>query len=141
MKAAYLYRNRPPSIGCQPDGYIPEETQAWMPARRHPDVITADVPPRHLAGFYFLGRVVYPDPLTPEQVWQYELHPEDPIEWAEYVFWREGPEAAWLREDYLMQSIEVLQQALDDFNSPKALAALILKQAMEEGCPPSTPAS
>jgi len=73
----------------------------------------------------FLGKAVYLQPLTFEQIWQYELWPEDPREWAEYTFWREGEDAAWLRKDYMEQSVEFLQeQAKHDH---KAVAALILK--------------
>jgi hypothetical protein len=116
----YMMRNRPPGIGCQPDGFLWDETETWIPMREHP------YPPRHLVGLRFLGKAVYPQALTFEQIWQYELWPEDPLEWAEYTFWREGEDGAWLRKDYLEQSVEFLQeQAKRDH---KAVAALIIKE-------------
>lgn len=117
---AYLYRCRPPGIGCQPDGLDWEHTTTWMPARVHPN------PPRHLVGMHFLGRAVYPAPLEFDQIWHYDLVPEDPREWAEYIFWRE--EAPWLREDYVSQTVEDLQKAFECHRDVKALAALILKE-------------
>ena len=75
----YYYLNRPPSIGCQPDGFVDRE--AWMPARTHPVVGGGT---RH-----FLGWVEYPTPLEPEQVWKWELLPRTAWETERYFQWRE----------------------------------------------------
>ena len=72
----YYYRNRPPGIGCQPDGFDPELTQCWRPRRE-------------VNGVPYHGVVVYVEPLLPKQIWQYELRPADLVECAEYVFWED----------------------------------------------------
>lgn len=59
----YYYRNRPPSIGTQPAGFI--STEAWLPTR-----IT---PHRHTA----FGWVEYDRPLTTEEISSYELFEDE----------------------------------------------------------------
>ena len=88
----YYYINRPPSIGCQPDGWI--EREGWRPRR--------DVNGRPFHGF-----AVYEQKLTPKQIWQYELYPEDIMERAKQVFYNE-PEA--LYNDYMTTPIEALKE-------------------------------
>ena len=107
MGVAYLMTSRPPGIGCQPDGWIERET--WLPAHE-------------VDGRYFLGRVVYPERLSPEQVYRYELWPEDEVERAKLIFARE-PE--WIREDYMAQEVEFLEELAD--RDQLAWAALVLK--------------
>ncbi len=109
MPSSYLYRNRPPGIGCQPDGFDAHET--WLPGRE-------------VEGRHFLGRVEYSQSLSWEQVKRYELWPEDELERAEMTFTREGKDSAWLREDYLAQSIGKLEAFAD--RDTKAWAALVI---------------
>lgn len=73
----YYLLNRPPGIGCQPDGFVDRET--WLPSRKIPD------------GDYWhaLGWVEYLRPLSMEEVWKKELRPADPEEWKAYLEWRE----------------------------------------------------
>ena len=111
----YLYRSRPPSIGCQPEGFTNRET--WLPGRQHP---SGD-------GRYFLGLVGYPQPLPFEEVYRYELWPVDEVERAEMTFWLEGDAAKWLLRDYLSLSVEELQQCAG--TDLLAAAALVLKMA------------
>ena len=111
----YPYRNRPPSIGCQPDGFIPDTREAWLPARE-------------IEGRYFLGCVEYLNPLSFDDIHRYELWPTDKVEWAEYIFWLESSD--WLRADYLSQDDETLEKYAS--RDIKAQAALILKQAGRE---------
>jgi len=107
--ATYFYRNRPPSIGCQPDGWTGREE--WLPAHE-------------IDGRHFLGQVEYADPLPFEQVQRYELWPESELERAEYTFWREGGDADWLRTDYLAQPVKKLREYAP--RDVKARAALVI---------------
>lgn len=72
----YFYLYRPPCYGCQPNGFIAQD--GGLPKREwqssHGPV-------------YSFGWVEYPQPLTIEQVWKWELEPDDPPEWARYMFW------------------------------------------------------
>lgn len=113
--ASYLFRNRPPGIGCQPDGWVNRET--WMPAKEIQDR-------------FFLGQVEYAEPLPFEQVKRYELWPESELERAEYVFWLEDEDADWLRADYLAQPVEMLRQYAP--RDQKAQAALIILRHQTE---------
>lgn len=59
------------------------------------------------AGFTLsvFGWVQYPQPLTFEDCWKYELLPDDPIEYAHYTFWlfgeRNAEEGAYHEKDYM----------------------------------------
>jgi len=76
MAHRYYYLNRPPSIGCQPDGFVNRE--AWSPKQTIPGTEwTAH------------GWVEYPEPLEPYQVWKWEFRPADDAELDEYLDWRE----------------------------------------------------
>ncbi len=77
----YFYINRPFCIGCQPEGFIDAET--WMPAK--PQLLIG----RGESPWHVLGWVEYPQPLTPEQVWKWELWPNDAAEVIAYLDWRE----------------------------------------------------
>ena len=70
----YYYLNRPPNIGCQPDGFMDRE--AWMPGHI-------------VSGRNCLGWVEYPEPLEPEQVWKWEFMPADDAEYDAFWDWRE----------------------------------------------------
>lgn len=70
----YYYLNRPPGIGCQKDGFVDRE--CWMPAR----VINV--------GRNALGWVDYPFRLDFEDIWKWELWPDDTDELESYCEWR-----------------------------------------------------
>jgi len=75
----YFYINRPPGIGCQPEGFVDREM--WMPAK-----------PQLLIGrgeWNVLGWVEYPEPLDQEQIWLKELYPRNAWEVSLYLDWRE----------------------------------------------------
>jgi len=108
----YLYSSRPPGIGCQPDGWVDRET--WLPARE-------------VNGRHHFGKVEYNVALSFEAIRRYELWPENELERAEMVFWREGPDADWLRTDYLAADEELLQELKS--SDAKAWAALVIRSA------------
>jgi len=114
--ANYLFRNRPPGIGCQPDGWVNRET--WMPAKE-------------IQERFFLGQVEYAEPLPFEQVKRYELWPESELERAEMIFWLEGEDAGWLRTDYLSQPLDRLEKYAARYDQ-KAQAALIILRHQTE---------
>jgi len=119
MSFTYYYRNCPPGIGCQPSGFDPDTREYWCPRKE------VDGVPYH-------GQVSYPEPLECKQVWQYELVPADPVEHAEYIFWREqeiGSEID-LRFDYLNTDRETLEALAK--HDALARAALVLLDALEE---------
>ena len=72
----YYFLNRPPSIGTHPNGAV--ATEVWMPRQ--------DIPGTERPAF---GWAEYPDPLQFEQVWQYELFPDDEAEQDLYWEWRD----------------------------------------------------
>jgi len=75
----YYYLNRPPGIGCQPDGFVDRKT--WMPGR------VLNFGQREMV-YHALGWVEYLEPLDPEQVWKWELWPHDDGEYEQYRAWR-----------------------------------------------------
>ena len=93
----YFYRNRPPGIGCQPDGW--EEREAWSPVRAVPE-IASDLKHHH-----FHGWVEYQRALTPYICWKYELLPADPVERAVFMFYvsagRDTPEMIRMIDDHM----------------------------------------
>lgn len=112
MMPKYYYLNRPPSIGCQPDGFT--ERECWMPMQQ--------IPGSERMAF---GRVTYPEHLEFDQVWKYDLLPAAKKDQAEMVFWREGDDAGWIKEDYMGQPVEFLKEHKDRCRF--AWAALVLK--------------
>jgi hypothetical protein len=94
MSHKYFYLYRPPSYGCQPDGWTNRE--GGLPQKYYD---TQHGPVRSF------GWVEYPEPLTIEQCWKWELIADDPVEWAKYVFWeyasRDYLLAQDCREDYI----------------------------------------
>ena len=115
----YYYRNRPPGIGCQPGGFDPDTRESWIPMRQ-------------VDGIPYLGQVSYPEPLAPEQVWQYELRPADLVEYAEYVFWLERDPSFDVRADYLSAPRERLQRmARHDVLAGAALIILDAQSTQE----------
>lgn len=123
MPRRYYLRSRPPMIGTHPAGAT--EKEAWYPSRPIPGEAT---------GFYVWGWVEYDSPLSLEQIWQYELLPGNPVEQAEYAFYREGnrvpDEVEWLKGDYLDCSLEFLDKNTKSESPLGCLyrAALVLKE-------------
>jgi len=111
----YLFLSRPPGISCQPDGFDIDTREVWLPARK-------------VDGRNCLGRCGWPEPLSWQDIVHYSLHPESEIERAELVFAREGEDRQWLRENYMSQPDELLQEYADE--DIKAWAALILKASL-----------
>jgi hypothetical protein len=70
MKYTYYFRNRPPSIGTHPKGAI--EVVSWMPKQETP------------TGNLAFGYVAYSDPLSTEEIQNYELF-EDKPEMPKYI--------------------------------------------------------
>ena len=66
----YYYRNRPPGIGCQPDGFDPDARETWFPRKE-------------VNGVPYFGKVSYPEPLSCEDLYRYKLRPVDLVEYAE----------------------------------------------------------
>lgn len=86
----YYYINRPFDIGCQPDGYN------MIPDTKHPEILVPDKEDYYPAKEYtlpsgysgsFYGWINYSEPLTFNEIWKYDLMPEDSVTWAHYQFW------------------------------------------------------
>lgn len=113
----YFYRNRPPGIGCQPEGFT--ETQAWVPMQ-HPDQF-----PRGAFGY-----VIYSTPLPVNQVWRYDLFPADPLEKALYMAWQDEEQnllgAVDILRSYFSLGPDALELAVsaDDFTAIDVQAAI-----------------
>lgn len=79
MSATYYYTLRPPMYGTEPSGYVRREEYVeenrW---RNH----CGQVHPFH-------GEVEYPQALTHEQAWKYDLLAADERQAAEYWAWLE----------------------------------------------------
>lgn len=108
----YYYRNRPPGIGCQPDGFDPDTREAWRPRK-------------DVNGIPYHGEVSYPEPLSPEDLYRYELRPADLVECAEYIFWQHEGSGLDLRTDYLSTDRATLE-IYASRSSVLAQAALII---------------
>jgi hypothetical protein len=74
----YYYRNRPPGLFVQPDGFNPDTRQSWSPRK------PVDTPMGKRA---FLGIVEYDRPLSMDDIYRYELWPKSPVEWAKFQVW------------------------------------------------------
>ena len=123
MAYKYFYRNRPPGIGCQPDGWSARE--GGLPKDYWKDSAGETV--------YAFGWVEYSEPLTFEQAWLKDLLPDEHVERANYSIWaymdRDEKEAAWITESYQTLSTEELEkEAPRDF---MARAILTIRKAQE----------
>jgi len=125
MSHEYYYRNRPPGIGCQPDGFDPDTREWWRPRK-------------DVNGISYHGKVSYSEPLSPWDIYRFELRPVDLVEYAEYIFWREifwhegsqEGDQPWLREDYLSADRALLEEHAP--HDILARAALIILDAQKE---------
>ncbi len=113
--AEYLYRTRPPGLGCQPNGWI--EREAWHPSREHEAGSEEQ---------YFWGHVTYAGPLTFPEIDRYELWPVSLTERAQYAFWGKGDDAEWLYESYMAADADLLREHVQRGDT-LAKAALVLK--------------
>lgn len=108
----YWCVNRPPGYAQIPDGW--SNYEVWMPARK-------------VGKWFFLGWVEYPERLTREQIWQYELRPESEIERAENVL---AADDSHYVQDYQAFSDEDLEEYAD--RDLLAWATLVLRRAERE---------
>lgn len=86
----YYYVNRPPGMGCQPDGWVEREDYFGRTDRQHS--------PYH-------GHVRYDRRLTLDEIYRYELEPNDLVEGALYHLRDELP--YWINEYVEADPIEV----------------------------------
>lgn len=114
----YYYRNRPPGIGCQPDGFDPGTRESWVPRK-------------DVNGIPYHGKVSYPEPLDHEDLYRYELRPVNLVEYAEYVFWQHGDPGYDIKADYLSANRALLESYAP--GSILAQAALIILDAQRPG--------
>jgi hypothetical protein len=124
MTHKYFYRNRPPGIGCQPDGFTAQE--GGLPKDYWP---ASDGEMIHAFGW-----VEYPEPLTFYQSWRTDLIADDPVERANCAIWaymnRDEKEAAWITQSYQELSTDELEEeAPRDF---MARAILTIRKAEKE---------
>lgn len=74
--SVYYYRNRPPGLYVQPDGFDPETRESWYPGKVVKTLMGGDR--------RFMGKVEYQEPLPPEGIREFELWPADHLEWCKY---------------------------------------------------------
>ena len=111
----YFFLNRPPGIGCQPEGHTHLET--WIP-KQHPEEF-----PRGAWGY-----ALYPAPLSLLDIWKKELYPANPLEKAVYLAWedcnKDSRQAAiFLIEYWFLPGQELTYLAPNDFTAQDVLEA------------------
>jgi hypothetical protein len=121
----YYYLLRPPDIGCQPDGFayrdggLPRKTIKTS----NGDYVDA------------FGWVEYYTPLSFEQVWKYDLQPDNPVERGRFTLWLDcGRDEQYAREverDYISQTLEWLET--ESRYNTAAFAVAMIKRALEGG--------
>ena len=76
----YYFINRPPMYGTLPTGF--DQYEQWMPTKlvTMPDGWKRD----------FFGWADYSTRLSVNQIYGFELAPEDPAEYAFYILWNEN---------------------------------------------------
>ncbi len=94
MKAVYYYCSaQGPGLFHQPEKFDPDTRLAWPRGEQK------ETP---LGPWRFYGQVDYAEALSPQGVYDFELWPANPVEWARYRAWLEYREAKslWLYKDY-----------------------------------------
>lgn len=116
MAHKYFYLYRPPCYGCQPNGFT--QFDGGLPKK--------DWDSQH-GKIHAFGWVEYPEPLTLEQAWKWELVPDDPQEWARMVFWekagRDADTATWMIDDYVRAYRDNTGYIPDDLREPTRILA------------------
>lgn len=101
----YYLVNRPPGIGCQPEGY--KNSEVWMPARPIPESPT----------WRALGWAEYENKLSLQEIWKYELFPADKRACALYKIWmleeKNIQDANTMIKEYVALSDEDFKKLLD----------------------------
>ena len=114
----YFYLLRPPSIGCQPEGFT--DRQGGLPKK--------DWEMSSGQSLHAFGYVEYFKPLKFEQIWRYDLLPDNDVERARLYFWekagRDARRAKEIESEYIAQGEAWLEEnkRLD----PACIMALIL---------------
>ncbi len=120
-KNRYWYLNRPPAYGHQPDGFVNRE--GGLPSK---EWVTSTGP------LWSFGFVEYDRKLTFDEVYQWELTPDNPVEWAHYQFWQfansDVRDQCYYEEDYVA-AYKNNQLPREDSNLAKA--ARILYEAQQ----------
>lgn len=92
--SVYYYRNQPPGLYVQPDGFDPETRESWYPGKVVKTLMGGDR--------RFMGKVEYQEPLPPEGIREFELWPVDHLEWCKYQAWLDfrEQESLWMYVSY-----------------------------------------
>lgn len=116
----YYLINRPPEYGHMPEGFTGFEV--WSPVRRIPDQPEGFEHTAH-------GWVEYRDRLSVDQVYRFDLHPADRVEFAESWFYRDDRQR-WESnlEEYLSAGVEWLRENQED--DYLAYAALVIWESI-----------
>lgn len=118
---------RPPQYGAVPDGYDPDQSTFNFPPVKEmhgPNEI------RHY------GLLQYPNRLTFQKVWSFELRIANLPELALYTIWnREREDTEFIIDDYANQEIEWINQMIDaeSFDSNLIPMKIILEFSATNG--------
>lgn len=113
--SCYFTLARPPSYANYPDKPAqPTALDIWMPMK--------DIPGH--PGWQALGWIEYDEPLGFETVWHWSLLPADPVEWANFQFWKEGQDGEYMKGELVAMSDEQLTDWCGGQNLVKAAKIL-----------------
>jgi hypothetical protein len=98
MTHKYFYLSRPPSYAHQPDGF--SNRDGGCPSRNWPTAAVGNG-----GKIWAFGWVEYPEPLTFETCFKWDLRPDNQIECAHYDFWidnnRNQADADWSESEHI----------------------------------------
>jgi hypothetical protein len=121
MDHRYFYLNRPPAYAHQPDGFTARD--GGLPSKDW----TCDRGVVHAFGW-----VEYAQPLTFDEIANWEFTPADSIEWAHYAFWlfanKDLADQEYYEADYLAAYREGM---LSEHREGLYLPAKILSEAAQ----------
>lgn len=103
MNHRYFYTLRPPNIGCQPDGWTGREGGLPKKDWQRSDGSTIKA----------FGWVEYPEPLSLEQVWKFDLSPDDIVERVHQVFYVKADRDEKLAEELELEWLRAMIVHLD----------------------------